>query len=120
LVTGGGVVPIPVALPDGAQILVGQMDVNLRLVQFQLVMVPNKPETAPRWVIPLEVYYKPFTILGVAGSAVDAAGRADGDAASDARCALRSRPYDGQAVPNADAETYQTARTRAAPRSKSL
>jgi len=27
------------------------------------VMVPNKPETAPRWVIPLEVYYKPFTIL---------------------------------------------------------
>jgi hypothetical protein len=32
-------------------------------VEFQLVMVPNKPETAPRWVIPLEVYYKPFTIL---------------------------------------------------------
>jgi cytochrome c-type biogenesis protein CcmF len=63
MVTEGGVVPIPVALPDGAQILVGQMDVNRRLVQFQLVMVPNKPETAPRWVIPLEVYYKPFTIL---------------------------------------------------------
>jgi cytochrome c-type biogenesis protein CcmF len=63
VVTEGGVVPIPVALPDGAQILVGQMDVNRRLVQFQLVMVPNKPETAPRWVIPLEVYYKPFTIL---------------------------------------------------------
>ncbi|MFN7162327.1 MAG: hypothetical protein ACK4NB_04630, partial [Fimbriimonadales bacterium] len=53
----------PVPLPDGAQILVGQMDVNQRLVQFQLVMVPGKPETAPRWVIPLEVYYKPFTIL---------------------------------------------------------
>ncbi|MDM7460488.1 MAG: hypothetical protein P3X24_002400, partial [bacterium] len=63
VVTGGGVVPIPVPLPDGAQILVGQMDVNQRLVQFQLVMVPGKPETAPRWVIPLEVYYKPFTIL---------------------------------------------------------
>jgi cytochrome c-type biogenesis protein CcmF len=63
IVSGGSVVPIPVPLPDGAQILVGQMDVNRRLVQFQLVMVPGKPETAPRWVIPLEVYYKPFTIL---------------------------------------------------------
>ncbi len=63
IITGGGVVPVPVPLPDGAQILVGAMDVNQRLVQFQLVMVPGKPETAPRWVIPLEVYYKPFTIL---------------------------------------------------------
>lgn len=63
MVTSSGVVPIPVPLPDGAQILIGQMDVNRRLVQFQLVMVPGKPETAPRWVIPLEVYYKPFTIL---------------------------------------------------------
>lgn len=63
LMTQGGIVPIPQPLPDGAQILVGQMDVSRRLVEFQLIMVPGKPETAPRWVIPLEVHYKPFTIL---------------------------------------------------------
>ncbi len=63
LVTENGVIPIPEPLPNGAQILVGSMDVNHRLVEFQLIMVPGKPETAPRWVIPLEVYYKPFTIL---------------------------------------------------------
>jgi hypothetical protein len=32
-------------------------------VEFRLLMVPGKPETSPRWFIPLEVYYKPFTIL---------------------------------------------------------
>ncbi|GIV14036.1 MAG: hypothetical protein KatS3mg021_2318 [Fimbriimonadales bacterium] len=58
-----GIIPIPVPLPDGAQILVGQMDVSRRLVEFQLIMVPGKPETNPRWVIPLEVHYKPFTVL---------------------------------------------------------
>ncbi|MCS7273095.1 MAG: cytochrome c biogenesis protein CcsA [Fimbriimonadales bacterium] len=63
MVTESGIVPIPVPLPDGAQLLIGQMDVSRRQVQFQLVMVPGKPETVPRWVIPLEVYYKPFTIL---------------------------------------------------------
>ncbi|CUU37161.1 cytochrome c-type biogenesis protein CcmF [Armatimonadetes bacterium DC] len=63
LMDRSGIIPIPVPLPDGAQILVGQMDVSRRLVEFQLIMVPGKPETNPRWVIPLEVYYKPFTIL---------------------------------------------------------
>ncbi len=63
LVTDEGVIPIPEPLPNGAQLLIGSMDVNHRLVEFQLVLVPGKPETNPRWVIPLEVYYKPFTIL---------------------------------------------------------
>lgn len=62
-VIDGSVVPIPVPLPDGAQLVIGQMDVNRRQVEFRLLMVPGKPETTPRWVIPLEVYYKPFTIL---------------------------------------------------------
>ncbi len=63
VVMDGSVVPIPVPLPDGAQLVIGQMDVNRRQVEFRLLMVPGKPETTPRWVIPLEVYYKPFTIL---------------------------------------------------------
>ncbi len=63
VVTAGGVIPIPVPLPDGAQLLVGQMDVSQRMVEFQMIMVPGKPETNPRWVIPLEVYVKPLTIL---------------------------------------------------------
>jgi c-type cytochrome biogenesis protein CcmF len=56
--------------------------------------------------------------LGVAGSAVDAAGRAAGDAAPSARCALRGRPHDGRAVPDPNAEARQTARTRPTPRQR--
>lgn len=63
LMAQGGVVPMPATLPDGAVVVIGGMDVGQRLVEFRLLMVPGKPETAPRWVIPLEVYYKPFTIL---------------------------------------------------------
>ncbi len=63
LVSQGGVVPVPATLPDGAVLVIGEMDVNQRLVEFRLLMVPGRPETVPRWVIPLEVYYKPFTIL---------------------------------------------------------
>jgi cytochrome c biogenesis factor len=59
----GSIVPVPDRLPDGAVVVVGEMDVNQRLVEFRMLMVPGKPETTPRWVIPLEVYYKPFTIL---------------------------------------------------------
>ncbi len=63
LVTQEGVIPVPVALPDGEVLVIGEMSVNQRLVEFRLLMVPGKEETFPRWVIPLEVYYKPFTIL---------------------------------------------------------
>ncbi|MEN3000220.1 MAG: cytochrome c-type biogenesis CcmF C-terminal domain-containing protein [Armatimonadota bacterium] len=63
LVTQNGVVPIPITLPDNAVMVIGEMDVNRRLVEFRLLMVPGQPETVPRWVIPLEVYYKPFTVL---------------------------------------------------------
>ena len=63
VVTQNGVIPMPIPLPDGAMLLIGEMDVGQRLVEFQLLMVPGKPETSPRWFIPLEVYYKPFTIL---------------------------------------------------------
>jgi cytochrome c-type biogenesis protein CcmF len=63
VVTQNGVIPVPDTLPDGAVLVVGEMDVGQRLVEFRLLMVPGKPETSPRWFIPLEVYYKPFTIL---------------------------------------------------------
>ncbi|GBC93842.1 Cytochrome c-type biogenesis protein CcmF [bacterium HR15] len=63
LITQNGIVPVPVTLPDGAVLVIGGMDVGQRLVEFRLLMVPGHPETQPRWVIPLEVYYKPFTIL---------------------------------------------------------
>ena len=63
LMTQNGIVPVPATLPDNAVIVIGGMDVGQRLVEFRLLMVPGHPETQPRWVIPLEVYYKPFTIL---------------------------------------------------------
>jgi cytochrome c-type biogenesis protein CcmF len=63
VVTQNGVIPVPITLPDGAVLVMGDMDVGQRLVEFQLLMVPGKSETWLRWVVPLEVYYKPFTIL---------------------------------------------------------
>jgi cytochrome c-type biogenesis protein CcmF len=63
VVTQNGVIPLPITLPDGAVLVMGDMDVGQRLVEFQLLMVPGKSETWLRWVVPLEVYYKPFTIL---------------------------------------------------------
>jgi len=63
VVTQNGVIPVPITLPDGAVLVMGDMDVGQRLVEFQLLMVPGKSETWLRWVLPLEVYYKPFTIL---------------------------------------------------------
>lgn len=59
----GSVVPIPAPLPDGEQLLIRAMDVNSGAVTLEMIMVPGRSETVPRMAIPLEVYYKPLTIL---------------------------------------------------------
>lgn len=55
--------PVPARLPDNAMLAIGGMDVNQGQVMLEVTFVPGRNETIPRLVIPLEVYYKPFTIL---------------------------------------------------------
>jgi cytochrome c-type biogenesis protein CcmF len=59
----GSVIPIPASLPDGEQLLIRSMDVNSGAVTLEMIMVPGRSETVPRMAIPLEVYYKPLTLL---------------------------------------------------------
>lgn len=60
---GGRPTPQAAALPDGAFIRLSGMSVDERQVRLEIVNVPGRPETMPRFWVPLEVYYKPFTIL---------------------------------------------------------
>jgi len=59
----GSLVPIPAPLPDGEQLFIRSMDVSSGAVTLHMIMVPGRSETVPRMVIPLEVYYKPLTLL---------------------------------------------------------
>jgi cytochrome c-type biogenesis protein CcmF len=98
VVTQNGVIPVPITLPDGAVLVVGEMDVGQRLVEFQLLMVPGKPETSPTLVHPAGGLLQAVHHSGLVGSALGAAGGTAGDGAARPRCALRPEPLAARSV----------------------